>query len=247
MSNPLKSLHVPRIAAAVARTLEQQKQHKEYKEHRIEEQSSKDVEDMSVELAAIEILPKAEVIIANNQTIVERGYFVTHRHIGHLLPEQFKWTVNGVRIINAVLEKIPVTAPYMAKWASLIAQHLDEAKIEEERNRERKAKYEADNIEVLQEVSEEIVRLFKAQSPMRRNYKQLFNYLLHGMRGFFRGARGVRIIHQAMRKQIQHIDAWELWMQNDLEAAILRDDEFHAARRARFEENKRLHKETQDK
>lgn len=239
MSNPIdRTFHVSRISRAASRTLENVRKHQE---HRIEkarlseEKYKTDLQACKTEMLAMELLPQAEAIIAKKPNIAERGYFVTHRHIGHLLPQDLKWTVMGVSVINSILISIPTIAPYFPKWEKDIEEHLAEMVVNEAAKRERQREYEADNNTQFEIVCDEIVRLLKSQDWIVRNYGKLFNYLRNGLPQYFRGARGVKIIHAAMMSKLDAAGSehWKTWMDADLVKAEARDAQHRELRRKR--------------
>lgn len=234
MSNPLKSIHVSRIAGAAANIIANTKPHQEYKRAQAMIRESQAIEDARLarsEMVSLEIYPAAEKILASRPRLPENGYFSTHRNLGHLLPQDLKWTVQGVEIINAILAKIPLTAPYMESWKSDIAAHIEETKVNEATKLVNQARHDAENHEVYEMVVAEIIRLFQMQADIRRNYGKLFNYLRTGLPSFFKGARGVRIIHAAMRDKINYSTHWEEYMAKDLAKAEQHDKEYHEKRR----------------
>jgi hypothetical protein len=252
MSNPLKQLRIPSVARAAANTIANQRQHQEFKKNLADQQArnkdmdifrkemsvteqriaSANVTDEQLQLVALELLPAAEAILSVDMLIAERGYFVTHRKIGHLLPLQYKWTVAGVRIINAVLAKVPVTSQYMDKWDNEIAVHILEIEKDEAARILRNKKYEEENLENFDMLCDEITRLFRMQDLRTRNYKQLNGYLRHGLPMYFRGARGLRLVHAAMKAKIAWAGNWQVEMKTDLDEAVRRDSEYREAKRA---------------
>jgi hypothetical protein len=254
MSNPLKQLHIPSVARAAANTIANQRQHQEFKKNLLEQEArnkdidifrkemsvteqriaSANVSDDQLQLTALELLPAAEAILSGDMLIAERGYFVTHRKIGHLLPLQYKWTVAGVRIINAILAKVPVTSQYMAtgKWDNEIAVHITEIEKDEAARIQRNKKYEEENLENFDMLCDEITRLFRMQDPKPRNYVQLNGYLRHGLPMYFRGARGLRLVHAAMKAKVAWSGNWQAEMHVDLDEAVRRDNEYREAKRS---------------
>jgi hypothetical protein len=229
MSNPFKSINVNSIANAVKRTFENQKAHAEHREEKRMDAMVQEIEDlasMEIENAIQEILPKAEAVIAKNMLLPERGYFATHRTFGHLLPDRLRWTVAGVEVINAVLARMPVTASFLPQWEFEIAQHIEETRINTEKHAERQEAYTRENEQFFRAVCDEIVRLFKVNHPDKRNYARLLSYMRHGAPRGFGGARGVEIIHRAMKAKIEHIDHWGPWMDEKLAEAKARDLEY---------------------
>lgn len=239
MSNPIdRTFHVSRISRAASRTLENVRKHQEHRVEKARENEEKykmDLQACKTEILAMELLPQATAIISKKPNIAERGYFVTHRHIGHLLPQELKWTVMGVNVINSVLKAIPSIASYFPKWERDVEEHLAEMVVNEERKRLRQLEYEADNNAQYELVCDEIVRLLKAHDGIVRNYGKLFQYLRNGLPPYFRGARGTKIIHAAMIRKLESAgyDHWKTWMASDLAKAEARDAQHRELRRKR--------------
>lgn len=249
MSNPLKSISIPSIARAVSNTLALQRQHKEHKTQTelrkrassistnpVERVDSNKITEAQIKCVALELLPAAEQLLAKNPLIGDRGYFATHRSIGHLLPAEYKWTVAGVRIVNAILNSVPTVSGYMEKWSNEIEAHMKETEADENEKRQRKQKYDNENLDTLKLVCDELDRLKSLHDNRRlENYHELFNYLRNGLPRYFRGARGVRLIHEAFRMKLEFWTAWSIYMQADLEEAVRRDTEY---KKARYENNR---------
>lgn len=236
MSNPMRFLNknVTSIANAVKRTLDNQKAHVEHRINKMQDQQIRETEDliaMEMEKTITDILPRAEEIIAKKMDLPERGYFATHRNFGHLLPDHLKWTVVGVEVINAVMARIPVTAPWLPKWEHDIELHIEEVRANMERKEEQRIRFEADNAEVAKMVREEIIRLFKTRDPLCRNYHKLMGYLRHGMPKGFQGSRGVRIINAVISETVVYSRHWTEMMDNVLETAVERDREYRESKK----------------
>lgn len=236
MSNPMKFLNknVTSIANAVKRTLDNQKAHAEHRVAVLQDQQVRETEDliaMEIEKTIVDILPHAEEIISKKMDLPERGYFATHRNLGHLLPDHLKWTVMGVEIINACMARIPVTAPWLPKWEHDIEMHINEVRLNMERKEEQRLRFEADNAETAKLVREEIIRLFKTRSPLCRNYHKLMGYLRHGMPRGFQGSRGVRIINSVISETVVYSRHWTDAMDAVLNTAIERDREYRESQK----------------
>jgi hypothetical protein len=248
MTNPLKQLSINSISRAAANILAVQRKHQEFHaklnrekeldvvravsvtEQRI---ASATVPDVELERVALSLLPAAEDILVLDMLVAERGYFVTHRKIGHLLPLQYKWTVAGVRIINAFLAKVPSTASYMENWGADIAKHIVEMQKDEDARELRQKRYEQENVENYNMLCDKLDRLQQVRNPMLSNYKHLHGYLRHDLPQYFHGARGVKLIHAALNfRMSEQASQWKVQMNEDLAEAVRRDEEFRNAKRA---------------
>lgn len=244
MSKTFAHISIPRIARAVSNTLENQRKHKVNieKEKAAKEFvsmksttvriDSRNVTEEQAQRVALEVMPAAEKLLLASPALAERGYLITHRSIGHLLPVEYKWTVVGAMIINSILERVRTTKEYMPSWEKDIEAHLADARRGEDEKRERRERYDTENLENYEMLCQEIERLVAMKDRRITNYLNLFNYLRNGLPRYFRGARGVDLIHGAMRAKLNHATLWETEMGKDHAEAVRRDAEYKQAKAA---------------
>lgn len=244
MSKAFAHINIPRIARAVSNTLENQRKHKvnAEKEKAAKEFAtmkpttvridSRNVTEEQAQRVALEIMPAAEKLLLASPALAERGYLITHRSIGHLLPVEYKWTVVGAVVINSILERVRTTKEYMPSWEQDIAAHLSDVRRGEDEKRQHRDHYDQENLAYYGYIGQELERLIAMNDRRIGNYLNLFNYLRTGLPRYFRGARGVDLIHGVMKANLKHASLWEKEMDIDHAEAVRRDAEYKQAKAA---------------
>lgn len=216
MSNPIDSIvKIPSIARAAANTLENQRKHRDFALERsrrrllnkylvdldpvVPRVDSDTVPQEMIERVAAELLGVAELAFARNFNVVDSGYEASYRYIAYLLPQDYKWTVAGAKIINTLLKQIPVTANVYGSWSEAVAKHMEQVQKEEQERKQRRREYDENNEKMFNVLLDELERMREVNAKELSDYRILLAYLRNGLPRFYRGARGVKLVNAALR------------------------------------------------
>ena len=202
---------------------------------RLEKEESESCKD---DMILDDIVPKVnEILLTKGETFVRRGYSVVFRGVAHVLPHSFKFTARGAKIIHRALALCTPTALQMAEeWAAEAAADLIEiARQEDERNQSRRL----EDAEIVSNLRQEIALIIANRTTYTRTDNQETQLLAKSYFGLFghlsglvldntrvRGARLVRLVHDAMIAQIQWASHWEAQMARAVKRAEVREAEF---------------------
>ncbi|MFA5379388.1 MAG: hypothetical protein WC455_26765, partial [Dehalococcoidia bacterium] len=263
MSNALET-SLPNIERIVRANDAIRKSEEPHREHRrqLEELARKQAVQQAIEakheseevkddLLLDDIYPKVnEIVVTKGSTFTHRGYSTVFRGVAHVLPQSYKFTVRGAKLIHRALGLIPATALLMQEdWAELARTDLIEIAKQEET---RISKREAENAEVIAALRNEIIACIEGQFTYTRtdngqaqllvkSYRSLYLHLANKLRENtrIRGVRLTKLVHEAITAQIRWSPYWEPLMAADLKRAEEREIEFLDAKSKRkFEKRK---------
>lgn len=158
-------------------------------------------------------------------------YYRCYRAIAYLLPKGYKFTARGAIVINQVLERISQVAGYMnGPWKETAESNVEDVRQAEEQQKAAASRRATDDAEMVAIIRNELVKLLSSKQqtlvklrrdsdemvPLIRHYNELLKYLRSGMVRPYRGSRGIKCIHEAMRRQLTWSSRWDTWMTKDL-------------------------------
>ena len=206
--------------------------------------------DQQIVLQLIE--PIATTLESKPRLVVGSDYARCYRGVAYHLPEDLKFTVRGAKIVNSVLERITATAALMAgPWKERAEANVEDMRKHEETRKADTERRKTEDLQIVENLRKEIIYLLNAKpqimdtmrsgrvTPRVKYYTGLFKHLRELLNHPYRGSRGVRCIHEAMRLQLAWSIHWDDWMEKDYKLFVTHEKERAAQIKAAHEEAKR--------